>query len=100
MSALRAIPIPDEPPSPHTYTAKAYAAQSPTRPPDRYQQVLLTRKIHCLDHIVRAGASGNEGRPSIDSDVEDFACAVIFRVAGDDKLTTKMGLQLLDCRRG
>jgi uncharacterized zinc-type alcohol dehydrogenase-like protein len=30
MSALRAIPTPDEPPSPHTYTAKAYAAQSPT----------------------------------------------------------------------
>ena len=29
-SALRAIPIPDEPPSPHSYTAKAYAAQSPT----------------------------------------------------------------------
>jgi len=30
MSALRAIPIPGEPPSPHSYTAKAYAAQSPT----------------------------------------------------------------------
>jgi len=30
MSALRAIPIPDETPSPDTYTAKAYAAQSPT----------------------------------------------------------------------
>ena len=30
MSALPAIPIPDEPPSPQTYTAKAYAAQSPT----------------------------------------------------------------------
>ena len=30
MSASQVIPIPDEPPSPHTYTAKAYAAQSPT----------------------------------------------------------------------
>jgi len=67
------------------------------RPPDRYQQVLLTRKIHGLDHIVRADASGNEGRPPIDGDVEDFACAVISKVAGNDKLTTKMRLQLLDC---
>src|SRR5439155_11212587 len=30
MSAMRAIPIPEEAPSPQTYTAKAYAAQSPT----------------------------------------------------------------------
>jgi alcohol dehydrogenase (NADP+) len=30
MSALRAVPIPDEAPKPQTYTAKAYAAQSPT----------------------------------------------------------------------
>ena len=30
MSAMRAVPIPEEAPSPQTYTAKAYAAQSPT----------------------------------------------------------------------
>ena len=30
MSALRAVPIPDEVPKPQTYTAKAVAAQSPT----------------------------------------------------------------------
>lgn len=30
MSAIRAIPIPEEAPSPQTYTAKAYAAHSPT----------------------------------------------------------------------
>src|SRR5262245_61494851 len=30
MSAMLAIPIPDQTPSPQTYTARAYAAQSPT----------------------------------------------------------------------
>src|SRR3954447_25983686 len=30
MSALRAVPIPEEAPKPETYTAKAFAAQSPT----------------------------------------------------------------------
>ena len=66
MSALRAMPIPDEAPKPQTYTAKAYAAQSPTsgvgamtiprrtpQPKDVQIEILYCGICHTDLHFVR-----------------------------------------------
>jgi uncharacterized zinc-type alcohol dehydrogenase-like protein len=66
MSALRAIPIPEEAPKPQTYTAKAYAAQSPTsgvaaftiprrtpQPKDVQIEILYCGVCHTDLHFVR-----------------------------------------------
>jgi alcohol dehydrogenase (NADP+) len=66
MSALRAIPIPEETPSPETYTAKAFAAQSPTsgvaaitiprrtpQPKDVQIEILYCGVCHTDVHFVR-----------------------------------------------
>jgi uncharacterized zinc-type alcohol dehydrogenase-like protein len=66
MSAIRAIPIPDEAPKPQTYTAKAVAAQSPTsgmaaitvprrtpQPKDIQIEILYCGICHSDLHFVR-----------------------------------------------
>jgi len=66
MSAMRAIPIPDETPSTQTYTAKAYAASSPTsgvtalaiprrtpQPQDVQIEILYCGVCHTDVHFVR-----------------------------------------------
>jgi uncharacterized zinc-type alcohol dehydrogenase-like protein len=66
MSAMRAIPIPEETPSAQTYTAKAYAAQSPTsgmaaitihrrtpQPKDIQIEILYCGVCHTDLHFVR-----------------------------------------------
>src|SRR5436305_6970368 len=66
MSAMRAIPIPEEAPSPQTYTAKAFAAQSPTsgvaaitiprrtpQPKDVQIEILYCGICHTDIHFVR-----------------------------------------------
>jgi hypothetical protein len=68
------------------------------RPADRHQKVLVMRKIHHLDHVVRAGAPGDEGWPSIDCDIEYLACSLVLTVVWTDELAAKMGFQLVDCR--
>jgi len=66
MSALRAVPFPEETPSPQTYTAKAFAAQSPTsgvaaitiprrtpQPKDVQIEILYCGVCHTDVHFVR-----------------------------------------------
>ena len=66
MSALRAVPIPEEAPKPATYTAKAFAAQSPTsgvaaitiprrtpQPKDVQIEILYCGICHTDIHFVR-----------------------------------------------
>jgi uncharacterized zinc-type alcohol dehydrogenase-like protein len=66
MSALRAVPVPDETPKPQTYTAKAFAAQSPTsgvaaitiprrtpQPKDVQIEILYCGICHTDIHFVR-----------------------------------------------
>src|SRR3954470_16762264 len=66
MSALRAVPIPEEAPKPETYTAKAFAAQSPTsgvaaitiprrmpQPKDVQIEILYCGICHTDIHFVR-----------------------------------------------
>ena len=66
MSAIRAIPLPDETPSTQTYTAKAYAASSPTsgvaaltiprrtpQPQDVQIEILYCGVCHTDVHFVR-----------------------------------------------
>jgi alcohol dehydrogenase (NADP+) len=66
MSAMRAIPLPDETPSTQTYTAKAYAASSPTsgvaaltiprrapQPQDVQIEILYCGVCHTDVHFVR-----------------------------------------------
>jgi uncharacterized zinc-type alcohol dehydrogenase-like protein len=66
MSAIRSIPLPDETPSAQTYTAKAYAASSPTsgvtaltiprrtpQPQDVQIEILYCGVCHTDVHFVR-----------------------------------------------
>ncbi len=63
------------------------------------EQVPLASEIDSLDHIVVAGAAGDERRPPVDRGVEHGARAVVSLIVRQDQVTSKAGFQLVDSGR-
>ena len=56
---------------------------------DGKKQIFLAREIHRLDHVLRAGAPGDECGPPVDRDVEYGTCGIVLRIVRDDQLAAK-----------
>ena len=63
---------------------------------DGNEQVLLPREIHRRDHIVAAGAAGDECGTPVDRGVEYGACGVVPRIAWKNQFAAKAGFQLVN----